>query len=675
MTKQTKKHSVIRDWMRGGQTIVHDFRMLRQVLKNVLIVGVIFVVIYTISYGYYNTNQYNHYVARKYLLSLTLGGFFMGDNKTVFRLKNGKTISVSHKDIIRQKVIVKMSNKVIVTYKTGLYQSGAIFIIIIIIITFIIKQRGQKQRNDKFLRGGSLVESDQLKKNIRKKISHDIHLGNMPLLKNSEVKHIDIIGTTGAGKSVTFKYLIKCIRKCGDRAMIYSTSYEFIEGFYQNKDIILNPLDKRCPNWSIWAEAEKVYHYDNIAGAVIPEEQGDKNQPFWSNASRTLFANAARKMKDAGDYSTKKLLKQLLTVSQEEIAKVVKNTEAAALVKEGMESVALSIRAELSTNLKSFKFLRDSKEEEFSIRKWVQNEEHHQGECVFIARSSDQEDTLKSLISCWISIFADATLSLPEDSDRRFWLIIDELPSLNRLKVLETIRAEGRKYGICVVLGAQAYAQAEVIYGQKGAQALFGLSSTKLFLRQNDEKDAEWVSRQLGREEIKVTQEGLSMGANTIRDGVSINEQEKLKQLVLASEIMNLDDLEGYYKLPGRLPVAHFKQKYYKPPVIAKDFIESDHQDHIYMLEDIPDEKDKKKKTKKNRSPIKDGGELFNPDTHFSDVNINNPPEWPDETVSNNETNQQSGQPQQLHLGKSKQIEQSHKPTHRPKPQHKRGLI
>lgn len=642
--KEIKKDSVVRDWMRGGQTIMHDFRMMRQVLKNMLIFGVIFVIIYTLIYGYYNTNSYDKYVAKKYFFSWVLKGI-SPKKKVEFMLKNKKTIKVSHNDILRQKPVIKIANKVFNVYKKGIFQSGIIFIIAIISITFIIRRRGKKQRSDKFLRGGILVSDDEFKNNFKKRINKVFNMGVMPFLEYSETKHSGIIGTTGAGKSVSLKYLIKSIRKNGDRAMIYSTSYEFIENFYQDdKDIILNPLDERCPKWNIWAETQEIYHYDNIASAIIPDEEGDKNQPFWSNASRTLFANAARKMKQSGNYSTKELLLQMLTVDQEEIAKIVKSTEAAALVKEGMESVALSIRAELSTHLKSLKYLRESKDADFSIRDWVTNESEHQGEWVFISRSADQADSLRSLITCWISIFADAALSLPENEDRRFWLIIDEFPSLNRLKALENLMGQGRKYGLCVVLGAQTYSQIEVIYGAKGAQALFGLLNNVMFLRQNDEKDAEWSSKQLGKEEIKATQEGLSMGANEFRDGVSINEQEKVRSLVLSSEIINLDDLEGYYKLPGNIPTVKCKQIYWKPPIVAQGFIRSKHQDHVYMLESDIDDKDSEQKPKKKQQRFnKNGDELFDPNDNSGDADYHNPPDWLKENTDNNQANKTQG--------------------------------
>ena len=41
------------------------------------------------------------------------------------------------------------------------------------------------------------------------------------------------------------------IRERGDSAIVYDTALEYTERFYDPGcgDIILNPLDKRCPYW------------------------------------------------------------------------------------------------------------------------------------------------------------------------------------------------------------------------------------------------------------------------------------------------------------------------------------------------------------------------------------------------------------------------------------------
>ncbi|MBA3239510.1 MAG: type IV secretion system DNA-binding domain-containing protein [Parachlamydiaceae bacterium] len=47
------------------------------------------------------------------------------------------------------------------------------------------------------------------------------------------------------------------------------------------------------------------------------------------------------------------------------------------------------------------------------------------------------------------------------------WFIIDELPSLQKVKNIEVLLTEGRKYGGCSILSLQSPSQLESIYGRE----------------------------------------------------------------------------------------------------------------------------------------------------------------------------------------------------------------
>ncbi|KDO02299.1 DNA transport protein TraD [Rickettsia tamurae subsp. buchneri] len=59
-----------------------------------------------------------------------------------------------------------------------------------------------------------------------------------------------------------------------------------------------------------------------------------------------------------------------------------------------------------------------------------------------------------------------------------------------------------------------------------------------------------------GEQETLETQESLSYGSNTMRDGVNINNIERKRLLILPSEIMTLPDLTCYVKLSGNFPIT-----------------------------------------------------------------------------------------------------------------------
>ncbi len=90
-----------------------------------------------------------------------------------------------------------------------------------------------------------------------------------------------------------------------------------------------------------------------------------------------------------------------------------------------------------------------------------------------------------------------------------------------------------------------------------------------------DRDTAQWSADCLGRSEVEGMNEGLSYGANTIRDGVSLTPKRELRALALASEIMRLQNLNGYLRFPGPLPVARIRLDYSNRPKIAERFVPS----------------------------------------------------------------------------------------------------
>ena len=78
--------------------------------------------------------------------------------------------------------------------------------------------------------------------------------GCRPMLRipiHAEDQHVEIVGDTGSGKTTIIMQMLQQIEARGDSAIVYDQACEFIERFYDagRGDIVLNPLDLRCPYW------------------------------------------------------------------------------------------------------------------------------------------------------------------------------------------------------------------------------------------------------------------------------------------------------------------------------------------------------------------------------------------------------------------------------------------
>ena len=167
-------------------------------------------------------------------------------------------------------------------------------------------------------------------------------------------------------------------------------------------------------------------------------------------------------------------------------------------------------------------------------------------------------------------------LSLAQDDGRRIWVILDELPTLHQVPSLQPGLAESRQFGGCFVLGVQVISALRDLYGRNGAETVSGLCGTRVVLAAPDRDTAQWSADSLGRSEVEEVAEGFSYGANTIRDGVSLTPKRELRALALASEIMRLENLSGYLRFPGPLPVATIKLDYVDRAQAAERFVPRD---------------------------------------------------------------------------------------------------
>ncbi len=530
---------------RGGQTNIHFISMLKQVMKVGLLcsslIGSVFYAAKTYrevpktywqSYMKYYSHELNPFLL-----------FVIDDKTTLHRLPQ----------------ILKRVSKVNYILEKNLPYGLKSFLISLSIVLLSWLIIGARQRQKKHNRGNKALSPFKLKWLIKlRREDSDLKVENLPLIKDKETSHILISGTTGSGKSNCFNILVPQIRTRGNKAIIVDLTGQYIARFYQNGDLILNPFYERSVNWNPWSDCQEISHYDMLAAGFISQQKYVSDR-FWDNASRALFSTAMQKLDSLNDHSIHELHRILITADLNEFESFFKETEAASYTSKEGEKMTLSVRSNLAVQIKSLKHLNDQNKS-FSIRRWVQEEE--QKNWLFITANPDQRETLKPLISCWLEIAFNALMSLSPDQQRRLWFMIDELPALQQLPSLPLALAELRKYGGSIMAGIQGMPQISDLYGTAGSQAILDLFNTFIFFRSTDPQTTGWISKVLGEKDETEIVENLSYGANTIRDGVSLNQQTYTKPIVIPTEIQNLENLEAYIKLPGHYPVTKIKMEY-----------------------------------------------------------------------------------------------------------------
>jgi type IV conjugative transfer system coupling protein TraD len=463
------------------------------------------------------------------------------------------------KDKLESKEVLKSAKA---SAKKTIITAMLIVLLYLIIVFSYFYRKGKKMMAKKFIRGGKIISSKDLREKIEKDgKASDIFIADVPIIKGSELQNTAIFGAPGSGKSVCIRQRFEQIRKKNQRAIVYDRSGTYVSQFYRpGKDIILNPLDKRSKIWSIWGECKTTSDIEALATAIIPPG-AQASDPFWIDAARIMFSETASKMLREGTHSSKELLRNLLTASIEDMREYLQGTLAEALTSDEMEKMTLSVKAELATYIKFLRYLPDS-DNPFSIRDWVEGEDDS---WIFFTSTARQHASLKPFLSCGLDVAATSICSLEPDLNRRIHLNIDEAPTLQNMPALELLVSEGRKYGASFMFSAQSPSQLFKIYGEQGAKTIIDCCSTQIIFRVPGGDNSKWISQMLGEQEIELANENLSFSAGSMRENLSLNHHDKIQSLVLPSEISGLDDLQAYLKLKGSYPMTRVQftfQKY-----------------------------------------------------------------------------------------------------------------
>ena len=413
------------------------------------------------------------------------------------------------------------------------------------LVIYVLFFFGRGKNTDDQLKRGTQVLAPLNSKNMP---GIELKIGNVSIPVDVEPLHFLVAGGTGTGKSQAINSFLKTLRDRGDKVLVVDSGGEAMARLFRDGDTLLNPLDSRSVKWSPFSELNSVFDCDRLAQSMIPSEDGGKDRQ-WQLYSQGLVTAVLQRLFEAGGAdATNERFSHILTVAPAaEIQLMVRGLPASTLFSgvaggKGEGGMLASVKGIIGAYLPSYRHLSPATGAEgFSIRKWVQNEG---SDWLWLPYRDDQLSSIKPLIACWLGEAVNATLSLRPSSERRLWIITDELASLGMIASLSDGLTKGRKYGLRVVAGLQSVSQLRQIYGQNGAQTLLSCLSTLLCLRAADSDTAEYFSKTFGDQEI------LRTDTSENSQGGSTSSQKHVTQkAILASEISGLPPRVGYVRV------------------------------------------------------------------------------------------------------------------------------
>ena len=555
------------DLIRGGQVSFHKIRMLMQVSKLLARVS-IYLIIISIGYSYWqNISPKEWEIGWVYLKA----DFNKNDQdyKVTYLNEYGRSKTIKTHNFIVDPYVLKTLKKFEIALYKGLSIAAIMLGVIIgsLIIFFWLKGRGIKRNINLrgiFIHPAKVLKNELLKHNKLTEEYHPFTLadfaypitGRKDSWGSGEQSHTMLIGSTGAGKTKIIQNLVYQLHKRNQKAIIVDVKGDYIEHFYrENKgDIILNPLDSRGRNWSIFNETNPLKGFSTIAKSLLPKES--KSDPIWIDAARGVFAELAN-LYVSENLSMAAFADIILKSDIERLSKLLQKTGASKIINPDIEKAALSVLMVLSTYLRPLK-LYQSSANIFSITDWVNDPSKNN--FLFISSRADVKEDINPLITTQVDIAVNALRSLKEQSNvPKIWFILDEIPYFDQsIPSLKDGLAMARSYGGCFVLGTQDMSSLSKIYSEDTARSIANNCKTKIYMNIAGKEAAQYCSGSLGEGEIEEWHEGLSYGAHEMRDGIQVNRNKVIRPVVLPSELMMLKTGEGFINFAGFKP-AKFK--------------------------------------------------------------------------------------------------------------------
>lgn len=395
-------------------------------------------------------------------------------------------------------------------------------------------------------------------------------LGGVAIPRKLETRHNLFVGTTGAGKTRLFIQFLSAVRARNEPAIIPDPGGEMLRRFYRpGVDLIWSPDDSRSTGWTAFNDLHSVLEYKLMAQNFV-RPPADGKDGDWFLKAANLVAHTLSALDDMGntdeEFRTNESLFHALLMAPAHGEKgslqgLLTDTPSRIYFASGAEKALDSIRGIVGDVMEPLRWVEDGP---LSIHDFVrsidQRGEDEVAPWLFLPYTDASFSTFSNFYTALVSMAIQAGLLLSENGERRWHLVLDEMPALGKIADIDKALTRLRKYGCVVTGGVQSTAQFKKHYGDAGSVELMSCFGNWAMLRVSDPDTAEFLSKFVGQYEYWEASKTKSSSTSVGQD-VSTTKSEsealslKQKPLIMAREFQELPDLAaqvviGGYQIP-----------------------------------------------------------------------------------------------------------------------------
>ena len=417
------------------------------------------------------------------------------------------------------------------------------------------------------IRGRRLLTEKQarrMERDAKKDCDRRVRWGGHLLPREAETAHFLCVGTTGSGKTLTIKNLMRSVlpdvgRVPDQRALVYDAKQDVLSFLgslnLQVPVVTLNPFDARGAAWAMGRDVTTVATALQVAEGLVPQERGANR--FFSDAARDVVTatQLAFMQLAPGNWGLSDLL--LAIDGRGELEAILSTTD------RGRKTFALyfseertaanilaTIRSRLAP-LEPIAALWQRSSHSLSLAEWSR------GQSVLVLGNDESvRVALDALNRVIFRRAVELVLARSESRDRRSWFFLDEVREAGKLDGLTSLLTKGRSKGACAVLGFQDAEGLRDAYGVHRANEIMGQCSNKAVLRLESFETAQWASRLMGDDERIEIRSSVNTDGTWQKRQRTRSEQRVKAEVVMPGEFLSLpptnfrNGLVGYYLTP-----------------------------------------------------------------------------------------------------------------------------
>jgi type IV secretion system protein VirD4 len=168
-----------------------------------------------------------------------------------------------------------------------------------------------------------------------------------------------------------------------------------------------------------------------------------------------------------------------------------------------------------------------------------------------------------------IGAFLKAIYNRNGDMPERALFLLDEAARLGYMRIIETARDAGRKYGVTLLMLFQSLGQMREAFGGRDATSKwFESASWVSFSAINDPETAEYISKRCGTTTVEVGQ--LSRTSRDMGSSRTRSMQLSQRPLILPHEVTQMRSDEQIVLTSGNPPLRCGRAVYFRRPEMLR---------------------------------------------------------------------------------------------------------